>query len=117
MTRDMLRNGYTGIAAMETGAAAHVTLAGRNARGELETFEIDAAALAKAAQALSEDGGMATMNGWWRCSKSIRACCVAMTRWKSGSRMRSLTLMIYTYAKLANAGVALDDTEHSDHAL
>jgi hypothetical protein len=115
MTRDMLRNGYTGIAALENAAGDGITLAGRNARGELETFAVDSAAFAEAMKALPRDGERdieriaALLGDDPRLPRHVAT--------SPDPKTTGIGAGDNPYAGLAHDEVLLDDPSHRHHAL
>lgn len=114
MTRDMLRNGYAGVAALENASGEGITLAGRNASGELETFAVDSLGFAEALKALPRDGvhhveQLATLLG---TDPRLPRIAIEHEPTTAGARAGD-----NPYAALARNEILLDDPAHRHHAL
>lgn len=117
VTRDMLRNGYTEIAALENRTGDGITLAGRNAGGGLESFEVDSAAIARAAHALPRDGDGIDVARFATLIEADPRLPRHKATTQAPIRSAGIDGNDNPYAGLAQAGSMLDDPAHGQHAL
>jgi hypothetical protein len=130
MTRDLLRAGYTEIAAVRTNEDRDLTLAARNVKGEIETFAVDAAAFTQSAKALVAKGGpdlAAQLDKLVATDPRLAVAAPApvpapaqTTPAPTPAEPRTAAATVDSsnpYAKLAHTGVLLDDPSHHDHPL
>jgi hypothetical protein len=113
MTRDMLRNGYVGVAALENASGNGITLAGRNASGELDTFAVDSLAFAEAIKALPRDGEHHVEQLAALLGTDPRLPRIAVEREPAAAARAGDN----PYAGLARNEILLDDPAHRHHAL